>query len=286
MKVAILAGGLGTRLAEETETKPKPMVEIGGYPILWHIMKHYLHYGFKDFVVALGYKGEVIKKYMVDYCALSSRKLSVNLATGQVERSQNIPQDWNVELVETGLNTNTGGRIKRLIPHIGNETFMLTWGDGVSDINLQDLLAFHRRHGKLVTMTVVRPPTRFGLPILDGDQVVEFSEKPQIREGWVNGAFFVVEPGVYDYIAGDDTLWEKEPLETLAQEGQLMAYRYDGFWQCMDTIRDKKRLQKIWDIGEAPWKTWEDEETPAPIFSPESQMGQNGTSTQNVHDTV
>jgi glucose-1-phosphate cytidylyltransferase len=286
MKVAILAGGLGTRLAEETETKPKPMVEIGGYPILWHIMKHYLHHGFKDFIVALGYKGEVIKKYMVDYCALSSNKLSVNLATGQVERSQNIPQDWNVELIETGLNTNTGGRIKRLIPHIGNETFMLTWGDGVSDINLQDLLAFHRRHGKMVTMTVVRPPTRFGLPILDGDQIVEFSEKPQIREGWVNGAFFVVEPGVYDYIAGDDTLWEKEPLETLAQEGQLMAYRYDGFWQCMDTIRDKKRLQKIWDGGEAPWKTWEDEDTAVSIPSPGSQIRQNGTPAAGVHDTV
>ncbi|MGB3533062.1 MAG: glucose-1-phosphate cytidylyltransferase [Microcoleaceae cyanobacterium] len=264
MKVAILAGGLGTRLAEETETKPKPMVEIGGYPILWHIMKHYLHHGFKDFIVALGYKGEVIKKYMVDYCSLSSNKLTVNLGTGQVERSKTISQDWKVDLLETGLNTNTGGRIKRLIPHVGNETFMLTWGDGVSDVNLQDLLAFHRHHGKLVTMTVVRPPTRFGLPILDGDRIVEFSEKPQIREGWVNGAFFVVEPEVYDYIAGDDTLWEKEPLETLAKEEQLMAYRYDGFWQCMDTIRDKKRLQKVWDSGEAPWKTWEDEETLKP----------------------
>jgi glucose-1-phosphate cytidylyltransferase len=277
MKVAILAGGLGTRLAEETETKPKPMVEIGGYPILWHIMKHYLHHGFKDFIVALGYKGEVIKKYMVDYCSLSSNKLTVNLGTGEVKRNQKIPQDWTVELLETGLNTNTGGRIKRLIPHIGNETFMLTWGDGVSDINLQDLLAFHHSHGKLVTMTVVRPPTRFGLPVLDGDKIVEFSEKPQIREGWVNGAFFVVEPAVYDYIEGDDTLWEKEPLETLAKEGELMAYRYDGFWQCMDTIRDKKRLQKIWDSGEAPWKTWADEEIIEPTPPQPLQTGQNGT---------
>lgn len=286
MKVAILAGGLGTRLAEETETKPKPMVEIGGYPILWHIMKHYLHHGFKDFVVALGYKGEVIKKYMVDYCSLSSSKLTVNLGTGEVERNQKLPQDWRVELLETGLNTNTGGRIKRLIPHVGNETFMLTWGDGVSDINLQDLLAFHRRHGKLVTMTVVRPPTRFGLPVLDGDMVVEFSEKPQVKEGWINGAFFVVEPAVYDYIAGDDTLWEKEPLETLAKEGQLMAYRYDGFWQCMDTIRDKKRLQKIWDSGEAPWKTWADEDIIESSLPQSFQMRQNGTPALGIHDTV
>ncbi|MGF1492375.1 MAG: glucose-1-phosphate cytidylyltransferase [Microcoleaceae cyanobacterium] len=260
MKVGILAGGLGTRLAEETESKPKPMVEVGGSPILWHIMKHYLHYGFKDFVIALGYKGEVIKKYMVDYCSLSSNKLKVNLGTGEVERHQSVPLDWSVELLETGLYTNTGGRIKRLIPHMGNETFMLTWGDGVSNINLQDLLAFHRRHGKLATMTVVRPPTRFGLPILDGDQVVEFSEKPQIKEGWINGAFFVLEPQVFDYIEGDDTQWEKAPLETLASEGQLMAYQYDGFWQCMDTLRDKRRLQKLWDTGDAPWKVWNDEE--------------------------
>jgi glucose-1-phosphate cytidylyltransferase len=286
MKVGILAGGLGTRLAEETETKPKPMVEIGGRPILWHIMKHYLHHGFKDFIVALGYKGEVIKKYMVDYSSLSSDKLTVNLGTGEVERHQSLPQDWKVELLETGLNTNTGGRIKRLIPHMGNETFMLTWGDGVSDINLQDLLAFHRRHGKLVTMTVVRPPTRFGLPVLDGDMVVEFSEKPQVKEGWINGAFFVVEPEVYDYIEGDDTLWEKEPLETLAKEGQLMAYQYDGFWQCMDTIRDKKRLQKIWDSGTAPWKTWEDEETPEPTNNQYSPTRQNGIQTSIVRDTV
>jgi glucose-1-phosphate cytidylyltransferase len=286
MKVAILAGGLGTRLAEETETKPKPMVEIGGRPILWHIMKHYLHHGFQDFIVALGYKGEVIKKYMVDYCSLSSSKLTVNLGTGEVERHQSIPQDWKVELLDTGLNTNTGGRIKRLIPHVGNETFMLTWGDGVSDVNLQDLLAFHRRHGKLVTMTVVRPPTRFGLPVLDGDRIVEFSEKPQMQEGWINGAFFVVEPAVYDYIAGDDTLWEKEPLETLAKEGQLMAYRYDGFWQCMDTIRDKKRLQKIWDSGNAPWKTWADDKTIELANNQASPIGQNGTQTPVVHDTV
>ncbi|MGB7274048.1 MAG: glucose-1-phosphate cytidylyltransferase, partial [Geitlerinemataceae cyanobacterium] len=249
--------GLGTRLAEETETKPKPMVEIGGQPILWHIMKHYAHYGFKDFAIALGYKGEVIKKYMVDYCSLNSN-LTVNMGSGQVQMHDGYRPNWTIDLIDTGLSTNTGGRIKRLIPYMGNETFMLTWGDGVSDLNLQDLLAFHRHHGKLATMTVVRPPARFGLPRLDGDQVVEFSEKPQIEEGWINGAFFILEPEVFDYIEGDDTLWEKEPLENLAKDGQLMAYRYDGFWQCMDTIRDKKRLQTLWESGTAPWKVWEE----------------------------
>ncbi|MGB6166831.1 MAG: glucose-1-phosphate cytidylyltransferase [Geitlerinemataceae cyanobacterium] len=257
MKVGLLAGGLGTRLAEETETKPKPMVEIGGQPILWHIMKHYAHYGFKDFAIALGYKGEVIKKYMVDYCSLNSN-LTVNMGSGQVQMHEGARPNWTIDLIDTGLSTNTGGRIKRLIPYMGNETFMLTWGDGVSDLNLQELLAFHRRHGKLATMTVVRPPARFGLPRLDGDRVVEFSEKPQIEEGWINGAFFILEPKVFDYIEGDDTLWEKEPLENLAKDGQLMAYRYDGFWQCMDTIRDKKRLQTLWESGTAPWKVWEE----------------------------
>lgn len=257
MKVGILAGGMGTRLAEETETKPKPMVAIGGQPILWHIMMHYYHYGFQDFAIALGYKAEVIKKYMVDYCSLNSN-LTVNLRSGAVSMHGGYKPDWTVELIETGLYTNTGGRIKRLIPYMNNETFMLTWGDGVSDLNLHDLLAFHQMHGKLATMTVVRPPARFGLPTLDGDRVVEFSEKPQTQEGWINGAFFVLEPGVFDYIEGDSTLWEKEPLEALAKDGQLMAYRYTGFWQCMDTLRDKKRLQRLWDSGRAPWKIWED----------------------------
>jgi glucose-1-phosphate cytidylyltransferase len=256
MKVGILAGGLGTRLSEETETKPKPMVEIGGQPILWHIMMHYRHFGFNDFVIALGYKGEVIKKYMVDYCSLSNN-LTVNLGNGQVKRHNDVHLDWTVDLIETGAKTNTGGRIKRLAPYLGKETFMLTWGDGVSDVNLNDLLAFHRSHGKLATLTAVRPPARFGHLEMDGDAICEFSEKVQTKEGWINGAFFVLEPGIFDYIADDDTQWEKDPLENLAKDGQLMAYRHTSFWQCMDTIRDKKRLEDMWQSGNTPWKTWE-----------------------------
>ncbi|KKD39255.1 MAG: glucose-1-phosphate cytidylyltransferase [Limnoraphis robusta] len=257
MKVGILAGGLGTRLSEETVEKPKPMVEIGGKPILWHIMMHYSHHSFKNFVIALGYKAEVIKKYMVDYCSLNSN-LTVNVQTGAFEMHGGVKPDWNVDLIDTGLNTNTGGRIKRLAPYMGNETFMLTWGDGVTDLNLHDLLAFHRSHGKLATLTAVRPAARFGHLELDGDQIVEFSEKPQTQEGWINGAFFVLEPEVFDYIEGDDTQWEKAPLENLAKEGQLMAYKYTGFWQCMDTLRDKRRLESLWETGNAPWKTWEE----------------------------
>ncbi len=256
MKVAILAGGAGSRLAEETEIKPKPMVEIGGRPILWHIMMHYYTYGFKDFVIALGYKGEVIKKYMVDYCSLNS-DLTVKLRSGEVRVRNGPVPDWTVELVDTGLSTLTGGRIKRLQPLLGNETFMLTWGDGVSDVNLHDLLAFHRRHGKLATLTAVRPPARYGHMVFDGDQVTSFLEKPQTMEGWINGAFFVLEPGIFDYIAGDQTQWEHEPLEGLARDGQLMAYKHTSFWQCMDTLRDKYLLEKLWQSGNPPWKIWE-----------------------------
>lgn len=256
MRVAILAGGVGTRLAEETDIKPKPMVEIGGRPILWHIMMHYAHYGFKHFVIALGYKGEVIKKYMVDYCSLNSN-LTVNLKTGDVKMNGGYNPDWTVDLIDTGIPTNTGGRIKRLQPYLGNETFMLTWGDGVSDVNLHDLLAFHRRHGKLATLTAVRPPARFGHLEFDGDLVVRFTEKPQTAEGWINGAFFVLEPGVFDYIDGDMTQWEREPLERLSADGQLVAYRHTSFWQCMDTLRDKRRLEDLWQSGQAPWKVWE-----------------------------
>ncbi|KAB2946176.1 MAG: mannose-1-phosphate guanylyltransferase [Candidatus Methanoperedens nitroreducens] len=256
MKVAILAGGYGTRLAEETEIRPKPLVEIGGKPILWHIMMHYAHYGFKDFVIALGYKGEAIKKYMVDYCSLNS-DLTIDLKSGKIEIDGGYKPDWKVKLVDTGTNTQTGGRIKRLAQHLGNETFMLTWGDGVSDVNLKDLLAFHRSHGKLATLTAVRPPARYGHLKFDNNRITEFTEKPQTGEGWINGAFFVLEPGVFDYITGDEIVWEKEPLEGLARDGQLMAYQHTSFWQCMDTLREKYILEKLWQSGKAPWKIWE-----------------------------
>jgi len=259
MKVAILAGGVGSRLAEETELKPKPMVEIGGKPIIWHIMMHYAHYGLTDFVIALGYKGEVIKKYMLDYAALSC-DLRINTRTGLVSLQGDPAFDWNVDLVETGMNTQTGGRIKRLKHIIGKEPFMLTWGDGVSDVDLNALLSFHRSHGKLATITAVRPTARFGHLDLEGDSVVEFSEKPQTREGWINGAFFVLEPEVFEYIDDDATSWEKGPLERLAREGQLMAYKHESFWQCMDTLREKKYLESLWESGAAPWKTWSEKE--------------------------
>lgn len=254
MKVAILAGGLGSRLSEETEVKPKPMVEIGGIPILWHIMKYYAHHDFNDFVVALGYKGEVIKKYMVDYASLAS-DLTVRLAAGEVEVHDGEREDWNVTLVDTGQATATGGRVKRIGDHLGSGTFMLTWGDGLSNVDLRELLAFHRSHGKLATVTAVRPPARFGHLEIEDDRITEFSEKPQTGEGWINGAFFVLEPEILGYIDGDDTQFEKEPLEHLAKDGQLMAFRHYGFWQCMDTIRDKKLLESLWE-SKAPWKVW------------------------------
>lgn len=258
MKVAILAGGVGSRLSEETEVKPKPMVEIGGKPILWHIMMYYSQFGFNEFVIALGYKGEVIKKYMVDYCALNSN-LSVCLNTGTVKMTQQRTCNWTVELIDTGIATETGGRIKRLQPYLGDETFMLTWGDGVSDVDLDRLQSYHRAHGKLATLTAVRPTARFGHLETEGDQVVEFSEKPQTREGWINGAFFMLEPKVFDYIEGDNTHWEKGPMVQLAKAGELMAYRHESFWQCMDTLREKKLLESLWSSGQAPWKIWEEE---------------------------
>jgi glucose-1-phosphate cytidylyltransferase len=257
MKVAILAGGFGTRLAEETEIRPKPMVEIGGRPILWHIMMHYSFYGYNNFVIALGYKGDYIKRYMVDYCSLQS-DLTVNLKNGDVRAHHNHNQDWTVELIDTGIKTQTGGRIKRLKPYLGQETFMLTWGDGVSDLNLHDLVDFHHSHGKLATLTAVRPPARYGYMMFDENRVTKFMEKPQIVEGWINGAFFILEPGVFDYIDGDETVWEREPLERLAQDGQLMAYKHTSFWQCMDTLREKYILESLWESGEAPWKIWEE----------------------------
>jgi len=255
VKVAILAGGIGSRLAEETEDKPKAMVEIGGRPILWHIMMHYAHYGFKDFVIALGYKGEVIRDYVLHHSHVdSSHTESVLADIAQADSDWEL--DWMVELVDTGLSTQSGGRIKRLAPYLGKGTFMLTYCDGLCDVNLHELLAFHRAHGKLATLTAVHPPARFGHLALDGDQVVEFSEKPLVREVWINGAFFVLEPGVLDYIEGDDVQWEREPLERLAQDGQLVAYRHTSFWQCMDMLYEKQLLEELWRGGKAPWKTW------------------------------
>jgi glucose-1-phosphate cytidylyltransferase len=255
MKVAILAGGLGTRLAEETEIKPKPMVEIGGRPILWHIMKHYAHFGFNDFVIALGYRGEYIKRWMRDYSALEG-DMTVNTKTGEVKIHEKEHPEWVVNLVDTGQSTLTGGRIKRLKPWLGDGTFMLTWGDGVSDVDIGKLLAFHRSHGKLATLTAVRPPARYGHLEFKGDHITSFTEKPQTAEGWINGAFFVLEPGVFDYIDGDDIMWEQAPLEGLARDGQLVAYKHTSYWQCMDTIREKHLLQKLWDSGNPPWKLW------------------------------
>lgn len=255
MKVAILAGGYGTRISEETEIRPKPMVEIGGHPILWHIMMHYAHHGFDEFVIALGYKGQYIKQWFKEFCSLNS-DMTIKTASGKVTVHNGDAPDWTVDLVDTGLKTQTGGRIKRLRSWIGDETFMLTWGDGVSDIDLEKLLAFHRAHGKLATLTAVRPPARYGHLEFDADRVVNFTEKPQTAEGWINGAFFVLEPKVLDFIAADETVWEREPLERLAHEGQLMAFRHDSFWQCMDTLREKHLLEQLWQSGNPPWKTW------------------------------
>lgn len=255
MKVIILAGGLGTRLAEETEVKPKPMVEIGGRPIIWHIMMHYAYYGFNHFIIALGYKGEAIKKYIIDYCPLDNN-LTVNFKDGNVRVHNTSKPDWIVDLVDTGISTLTGGRIKRLAPYIGNETFMLTYGDGVSNVNLRKLLKFHYSHGKCATLTAVRPIVRFGYLDLDGDRVIRFSERSQNNNVWINGGFFVLEPEVLKYIDGDSTPWEKKPLESLEKEGQLTAYRHASFWQCMDTVRDKQILESLWQEGSAPWKIW------------------------------
>lgn len=256
IKVVILAGGMGTRIAEETEIRPKPMVEVGGKPLLWHIMKLYAHHGFNEFAIALGYKGDFIKRYFLDYAQLNSN-FAISLRSGDVMRRDICLDDWIVHLVDTGLHTMTGGRIKRLASLIGRNTFMMTYGDGLANVDLRALLAFHRKHGKLATVTGVRPPARFGELIFEGDKISRFTEKPQVGEGWINGGFLVLEPGVLDYIAGDDTLWEREPLECLAADGQLMCYRHDQFWQCMDTLRDLRLLQSLWERDEAPWKVWD-----------------------------
>ena len=256
MKVVILAGGVGSRLMEETSVRPKPMVEIGGRPILWHIMKYYSTFGYNDFIVALGYRGDVVKRWFVDHASLTN-DLRVELRTGSVAQISGIQDDdWTVDLVDTGQPTGTGGRIKRLQPWLDDERFLLTWGDGLSTVNIDDLVAFHKEHGRACTVTAVRPPARFGHLTIEGDQVTSFTEKPQVEAGWINGAFFVCEPSVFSYIEGDSTMFERAPLEKLAADSQLMAYRHGGFWQCMDTLRDRVLLEKLWQTGQAPWRRW------------------------------
>lgn len=255
MKTVILAGGFGTRLAEETEIRPKPMVEIGEQPILWHIMKYYASYGFNEFVVALGYKGEVIKRFFLEQATLQGN-LSIEMQTGSVIVQNRLCEDWVVHLVDTGLESSTGGRIGRVRDYLDNETFMFTYGDGVSNVDLHALLALHYSCGRTVTLTAVRPPARFGGLIMDGDLVAQFTEKPQIGEGWINGGFMVMEPKILDYISSDETNLEAQVLEQLAQENELAAYRHDDFWQCMDTLRDKRQLESMWQGGRAPWKKW------------------------------
>lgn len=254
MRTVILAGGVGSRLSEETDLKPKPMIEIGTHPIIWHIMKHYAHHGFSDFAIALGYKGEVIKRYFMEYAALAG-DMTVRMSAGTVERHEADREDWTVHLVDTGLETATGGRLRRM-RHLLGDTFMMTFGDGVADVDIRKLLAFHRSHARLATITVVRPPARFGHVELDGDCVAEFTEKPQTSEGWINGGYMVLEAAVLDYIDDDGVYFQKEPMERLAADGQLMAYRHESYWQCMDTLRDKVYLQTLWDTGRAPWKVW------------------------------
>jgi len=255
MKVVIFCGGLGTRLREETEFRPKPMVPVGDRPILWHIMKTYAHFGHREFILCLGYKGEAIKDYFINY-RYRSRSLTVSLPSGDINVHSGDCEDWTVHLLDTGLDANTGGRVRRAAQFIGREAFLLTYGDGVADIDVRRLLEFHHSHRRLVTVTAVRPPARFGGIVFDGDIVSRFAEKPQVGEGWINGGFFVIEPGALEYVKHDDTLWEGEPMERLAADGQLVAYRHKGFWHCMDTLRDVRDLEALWQTGRAAWKLW------------------------------
>lgn len=256
MKTVILAGGLGTRLAEETEAKPKPMVEIGGYPILWHIMKHYSHYGFKEFIIALGYKGEVIKRFFLDYYTCSGN-ISIDFSTHEVKTHSKDCEDWVVHLKDTGQDTYTGGRVRRLQEWLMDGTFMVTYGDGVSDIDLKELVRYHKSHGRIATISAVRPPARFGGIVFNGDLVAEFTEKPQIGEGWINGGFLVFEPEIFNYLESDYSSLEADAMERLAADKQLVAYRHKNFWQCMDTLRDKRLLESLWNDKQAPWKVWD-----------------------------
>jgi glucose-1-phosphate cytidylyltransferase len=259
MKVVILAGGLGTRLSEETDIRPKPMVEIGGRPIIWHIMKIYASHGFTDFVICLGYKGYFIKEYFANYF-LHQTDITINLGTNQIEYHKSDSENWKITLIDTGKDSMTGGRIKRIQPYIGNEPFMLTYGDGVADINIAELARFHQSHGKLLTVSSIQPSGRFGALELDDatGKVNSFYEKPKGDGVWINGGFFVCQPEVFDYIRnGDATIWEQEPLQNIAKDGQLMGFRHEGFWSPMDTLKDKQDLNEMWNKGTAKWKIWE-----------------------------
>jgi glucose-1-phosphate cytidylyltransferase len=257
MKTVILAGGLGTRLSEETIIKPKPMVEVGGKPLLLHIMNIYGAFGFKEFVIALGHKQEIIKEYFLNYYYHES-DFSIHLNTGKISISKDdIRRDWILHLINTGSKTMTGGRLLRLKKHLETETFMLTYGDGLSSLDINKLIKFHKAHKKIATVTAVRPAARFGgIMVGSNGKISEFKEKPQTGEGWINGGFFVLEPQIFDYLSGDETMLEAEPLENLAKDGQLMAYKHDGFWQCVDTLRDKQKLESMWEKGKPPWKIW------------------------------
>jgi len=257
MKAVILAGGLGSRLSEETTLRPKPMVEIGGRPILWHIMNIYAVHGVTEFLIALGYKAEVVKQYFLNFYAINS-DITVDLSSGSTEVHANDRQPaWKVHLVDTGMYTQTGGRLKRLETWLAqDDTFMFTYGDGVADLDVNALLKFHKAHGKLATVTVVRSPARFGRIALDGDRIAEFYEKPEASEGWINGGYFVLNREAIHYVDGDETIWERGPVERLARDGQLMGYRHYGFWSCMDTIKEKNLLEELWASGKAPWKVW------------------------------
>lgn len=258
MKTVILAGGFGTRISEESHLKPKPMIEIGEQPILWHVMKTYSHYGYRDFIICAGYKQHVIKEYFADYF-LHTSDITFNLRDNSMEVHDNYSEPWKVTVVDTGLNTMTGGRVKRIQKFVGDEPFFLTYGDGVCNLDVPKELAFHKRHGKLVTLTAVNAGQRFGvLGMGSGDSIESFREKRDGDGSWVNGGFMIMEPGVFDYLDGDETVLEREPLERIAREGQLMAYRHEDFWQCMDTQRDKEQLERLWSGGNAPWKVWHD----------------------------
>ncbi len=256
MKAVILAGGFGTRLSEETTLRPKPMIEIGGKPILWHIMNIYAAHGVNEFIIAAGYKAEVIKEYFLNFYAINN-DITIDLSNGKTVIHDGNQPNWKIHIMDTGLNTQTGGRLRRLGKWLENEdVFMFTYGDGVADINIDDLLAFHRSHGKLATVTTVRAPARFGRIGFDGDSISEFYEKPKTAEGWINGGYFILNPKVIDYIDNDDSIWERTPIEKLARDGQLMGYRHYGFWSCMDTLKEKNYLEDLWNTDKAPWKIW------------------------------